>query len=188
MTAAASTSERYRPEVVARLLELPPVGEVDAQDAAHPPPPARRGAATKRALTWLGGAALVAGLAGLGAWSAPSQSASAAPPPRVEVPEIVVVASAPSAAPTAPAPEPERASMPPPSGVLADGRVVLNVATEEELTRLPSVGPSRAKAIVALRARLGKFRQMSELLRVKGIGRKTLAKLAPKVVLDPPAT
>ena len=36
-------------------------------------------------------------------------------------------------------------------GVLPDGRVVMNVATPEELCRLPGVGPSRAQKIVELR-------------------------------------
>jgi competence protein ComEA len=70
--------------------------------------------------------------------------------------------------------------------VLPDGRIVLNLATEEEIQKLPGFGPSRARALVELRKRRGKFRSLSELLRVKGIGRKTLARLAPKVVLDPP--
>lgn len=185
MSAAATTSERYRPEVVARLLashaERGPDEAPSPSDAA----PARRARFVgAHALRWLGGAALVAGLAGLGAWTSASSSARAAPPPRIEVPEIVVTAApalAASSADTAPPAPPA-----PPLGVLADGRVVLNVATEEELTKLPSVGPSRAKAIVALRGRLGKFRQMSELLRVKGIGRKTLAKISARAVLDAP--
>jgi competence protein ComEA len=72
-----------------------------------------------------------------------------------------------------------------PPGVLPDGRVVLNVASEEELRRLPGVGPARARAIVELRKRRGKFRSFSELLRVKGIGRKSLARMTPKMTLDP---
>jgi competence protein ComEA len=76
----------------------------------------------------------------------------------------------------------------PGSGITADGRVILNVASEEELTRLPAIGPSRARAIVALRQRLAKFRAVEDLLRVKGIGRKTLRRIKPNVVLDrPPA-
>ncbi len=76
---------------------------------------------------------------------------------------------------------------PPPSpGVTADGRIVLNVATAEELDRLPGVGRKRAEAIVALRTRLGKFRRLSDLLRIRGIGPRSLAKLKPHLVLDPP--
>jgi competence protein ComEA len=71
-------------------------------------------------------------------------------------------------------------------GTLPDGRVVLNRASEEDLTKLPGIGPSRAKAILALRARIGRFRAPQDLLRVKGIGRKTLARLLPMVVVNPP--
>jgi competence protein ComEA len=71
---------------------------------------------------------------------------------------------------------------------LPDGRIILNVAGEDELTKLPGIGPSRARAILALRQRLSKFRAVEDLLRVKGIGRKTLRRIKPNVVLDrPPA-
>jgi len=73
-------------------------------------------------------------------------------------------------------------------GVTPDGRVILNAATEDELTRLPGIGPTRARAIVALRQRLAKFRAVEDLLRVKGIGRKTLRRIKPSVILDRPAT
>ncbi len=73
------------------------------------------------------------------------------------------------------------------SGVLADGRIILNWANEEELMRLPGIGPSRARAILALRQRLARFRAVEDLLRVKGIGRKTLLRIKPNVVLDRPA-
>jgi len=74
----------------------------------------------------------------------------------------------------------------PSSGVTADGRVILNVATEDELTRLPGIGPVRARAIVALRQRLAKFRAVEDLLRVHGIGRKTLRRIKSNAVLDRP--
>ncbi|MCC6643956.1 MAG: helix-hairpin-helix domain-containing protein [Polyangiaceae bacterium] len=158
-------------------------------DEVASPAARRRPTLARGALRWLGGAALVAGLAGLGAWSAPSHSASAGPPPRPEPVAVTVGASAtpapPSSSSSSSSSTPERPASPV-AGVLPDGRVVLNAASEEELTKLPSVGPSRAKAIVALRTRLGRFRQLSELLRVKGIGRKTLAKISAKAVLDAP--
>lgn len=68
-----------------------------------------------------------------------------------------------------------------------DSPVVLNAATEEELRRLPGIGPKKAGAILALRQKLGRFRQVDELLRVKGIGRTTLKRLRPLVRLDLPA-
>lgn len=71
-------------------------------------------------------------------------------------------------------------------GVLSDGRVVLNAATAEQLCRLPSIGPSRAAKIVQLREKLGGFKTVRQLLRIRGIGPRTLKKIEPLVVVDPP--
>ena len=73
------------------------------------------------------------------------------------------------------------------SGITPDGKVVLNLANAEELSRLPSVGPKRAQAILALRARLKRFRRATDLLRVRGIGPKTLRRMRPHMVVDAPA-
>jgi competence protein ComEA len=67
-----------------------------------------------------------------------------------------------------------------------DDPVILNAATIEDLERLPHVGPKRAEAILALRTHLGHFRQVDDLMRVKGIGRATLKKIRPLVRLDAP--
>jgi competence protein ComEA len=75
----------------------------------------------------------------------------------------------------------------PPPAVTDDGRVVLNVAGEHDLVRLPGIGTKRARAIVELRAQLGRFRRVEDLLRVRGIGPRSLRRLRPLVVLDPPA-
>jgi competence protein ComEA len=74
----------------------------------------------------------------------------------------------------------------PGGGTTADGKVVLNLATAEDLRRLPGIGPAKAAAILALRAKLKRFRKVEDLLRVKGIGRRSLQRLRPLVVLDPP--
>lgn len=67
--------------------------------------------------------------------------------------------------------------------------VDINTASEKDLERLPGVGPSRAKAIVELRAQLKGFHRVEDLMRVKGIGRKTFQKLSPLVTLGAvPAT
>jgi competence protein ComEA len=106
-------------------------------------------------------------------------------------------ARAPVAAPLAQLPVPVGSSAPPsgsggaptaapPAGVTADGRVVLNVASAEELTKLPGVGMKRAQAIVALRTKLKRFRQATDLLRVKGIGPRGLKRMLPHLVLDAP--
>lgn len=62
--------------------------------------------------------------------------------------------------------------------------VVLNLATTDDLHRLPGVGEKRALAIVALREKLGHFRRVEDLLRVRGIGRATLRRLRPLLRVD----
>ena len=134
---------------------------------------------------------VVVGLAWLGARNASSEP----PPPSGEV--VAAEASgAPSEAVSAgPGGERDHAdagTAPPvegqnaPQGVLADGRVVLNLASEQELRTLPGIGASRAAAIIALRTKLGRFKTPRDLLRIRGIGVKMLRRLEPKVVVDPP--
>ena len=67
-----------------------------------------------------------------------------------------------------------------------DDPVDLNTAREADLRRLPGVGAKRAEAILALRARLpgGRFRQLEDLLKVKGIGRAMLKRIHPLVRLS----
>jgi competence protein ComEA len=73
-----------------------------------------------------------------------------------------------------------------PAGITADGKVILNLASADELTKLPGVGMKRATAIVALRTKLKRFKHPSDLLRVKGIGPRGLQRMLPHLVLDPP--
>ena len=72
------------------------------------------------------------------------------------------------------------------TGMTQDGKVILNLATVEDLRHLPGVGQKRADAIMALRARLGHFKHVNDLLRVKGIGVRGLKKILPHVLLDAP--
>ena len=65
----------------------------------------------------------------------------------------------------------------------ASGVVNLNTATAAQLEMLPGIGAKRASDIVALRKSVGRFENVDELLDVKGIGEKALAKLKPYVVL-----
>lgn len=60
-------------------------------------------------------------------------------------------------------------------------RVSLNTATAEELAQLPGIGPVRAQAIVDDRRRNGRYRKLSDLVRVRGIGPTTLERLATLV-------
>lgn len=73
-----------------------------------------------------------------------------------------------------------------PKGITEDGRVILNESNAEELMTLKGVGEKRAADIVELRDRLGEFRKVSDLLRIRGIGWKTLRRLREQVVVDRP--
>jgi competence protein ComEA len=61
--------------------------------------------------------------------------------------------------------------------------VNLNTATVEQLLTLPGIGPSKAQSIVETRQKIGGFKKLEDLLRVKGIGRKTFRKLEPMLKL-----
>ncbi|MBX9579739.1 MAG: helix-hairpin-helix domain-containing protein [Gemmataceae bacterium] len=69
-----------------------------------------------------------------------------------------------------------------PGGKLRPGDppVNVNAAPEDELQRIPGVGPVMAKAIAAGRP----FRTVDDLDRVKGVGPKTLEKLRPFVTVE----
>jgi competence protein ComEA len=86
---------------------------------------------------------------------------------------------APAAPPSAPCPGGGGAG-----GATEGDPVYLNDATESDLRRLPGVGAKRADAILELRRRVGRFSRLEQLLRVKGVGRKTLKKWRPFVRLE----
>jgi len=63
---------------------------------------------------------------------------------------------------------------------LAAGEAVdPNRSTEEELDRLPGIGPSTAKAWVKTREQEGGFWKAEDLLKVPGVGPATLEKVTP---------
>ena len=57
----------------------------------------------------------------------------------------------------------------------------VNTASAEQLQRLPRIGPALAGRIIEYRQQHGRFQSAAELVEVKGIGEKTLEKLAPYV-------
>ncbi len=67
-------------------------------------------------------------------------------------------------------------------GVLADGRIDLNAASQAELETLPGVGPARAQAII-LERETRPYRVPGDLRRVPGIGEATFQRLAPLVAV-----
>jgi comEA protein len=60
----------------------------------------------------------------------------------------------------------------------------LNAAGVEELEILPCIGPKKAEAIVEYRERHGRFLDLHRLTEVKGIGEKTLERIAPYVFVS----
>lgn len=61
----------------------------------------------------------------------------------------------------------------------------INRATTSDLERLPGIGPALAARIVADRALRGPFENPLALLRVSGIGPRTLARIRPFVLPTP---
>jgi competence protein ComEA len=127
-----------------------------------------------------------------GAWLPPDHDEHAAATPPGAAPSAKTPGAAtPGAAPAEPVVTPATSAAPPGppdgEGRTADGKIVLNRATADDLMKLPRVGAKRAQAILELRQKLGHFRQLTDLLRVRGIGRKTLKPMLPLLVLDAPA-
>jgi comEA protein len=65
--------------------------------------------------------------------------------------------------------------------------VNINTATPDQLRLLPRIGPSKAQAIITYRQKRP-FRTTYDLVRVKGIGRRTYAKLRPYLTVKGPTT
>jgi len=59
----------------------------------------------------------------------------------------------------------------------------INTAGKQELTQLPKVGAVTAERIIRFREDFGPFNTVEDLLKIKGIGPKTLEKLKPKITL-----
>lgn len=78
--------------------------------------------------------------------------------------------------------EAERRSRP----LAPDERLDPNRAPEEELDRLPGVGPATARALVASREAEGPYPTPEALLRVRGVGPALLERIRPHLELAPP--
>ena len=63
----------------------------------------------------------------------------------------------------------------------AAGPVDLNTASVEQLDTLPGVGPATAAAVIEYRTQHGRFRSVTELLEVRGIGDAKLAAMRSRV-------
>ena len=60
----------------------------------------------------------------------------------------------------------------------------INQATLSELQTLPGIGETYAKSMIAYRSANGGFRQLSDVLNVKGIGPKKLSKMRPFISIN----
>jgi competence protein ComEA len=109
---------------------------------------------------------------------APSEHAAAPVAASASAPAVGEAKPPEAPAETAPSPGPT------PVGITPEGKVILNAASADELTKLPGVGMKRAQAIVALRTKLKRFKSPTDLLRVKGIGPRGLQRMLPHLVLD----
>ena len=63
-------------------------------------------------------------------------------------------------------------------------RIDLNKADVKALMKLPSVGKTRAHAIVAYRASHGAFKTINDLRHVKGFNKRILAKSKDRVSIE----
>lgn len=59
----------------------------------------------------------------------------------------------------------------------------INTANKTELLTLPKVGPVTAERIIRFRTDYGPFKSVDDLLKIKGIGSKTLDKIKPFITI-----
>ncbi len=64
------------------------------------------------------------------------------------------------------------------------GRIDLNTASAQTLTRLPGIGPALAARIVESRTRFGPFKSVREITRVSGIGKAKLARIEERAFVS----
>lgn len=64
------------------------------------------------------------------------------------------------------------------------GKIDINVASIEELSSLPGIGPSKAAAIVDFREKYGNFANIEELLYVPGFGDSLFTSIKEHVMVE----
>lgn len=62
-------------------------------------------------------------------------------------------------------------------------KININSADKNELTKIIGIGPSKAEKIIAFRDKIGRFKKKEDLLKIKGIGEKTLEKMKNQIRL-----
>jgi len=62
--------------------------------------------------------------------------------------------------------------------------ISLNAGTKEDLCRLPTIGPASAERIIEYRSQRGRFRNLGEIMNVRGFGEVRFEKLKRFLRLD----
>ncbi|MBU1702121.1 MAG: helix-hairpin-helix domain-containing protein [Candidatus Eisenbacteria bacterium] len=80
---------------------------------------------------------------------------------------------------------PVRQELPPiEESPIRQGKIDLNRADSRALQSLPGIGPAMAGRILDYRRERGPFRDVVELLQIRGVGEKTLERLQPYLCID----
>lgn len=69
------------------------------------------------------------------------------------------------------------------AGIISDGKININTASEEELMQLPGIGSAKAKAIIEYRTKNGKFKTLEDIMNVSGIKTNTFVQFEDKISL-----
>jgi competence protein ComEA len=71
----------------------------------------------------------------------------------------------------------------PPGGTNEAGKINVNLATQQQLESLPGIGPVLAGKIIEFRSKR-RFKQVDDLLEIRGIGPATLEKVRSRVCVE----
>ena len=68
---------------------------------------------------------------------------------------------------------------------IKDGEELVNIntAVKQELMALPKIGPVTAERIIRFRDDFGPFQSIDDLVKIKGIGPKTLERLKTRIII-----
>ncbi|PRQ08851.1 ComEA family DNA-binding protein [Enhygromyxa salina] len=69
------------------------------------------------------------------------------------------------------------------AAVTLEGQVNINTASSAELELLPGIGPSIAARIISYRE-THKYQQRNNIMRIRGIGQKTFAKIKDYLIVE----
>lgn len=62
-------------------------------------------------------------------------------------------------------------------------KVAINIATKDEIESIVGIGPTKADSIIRYREQNGPFQKIEDLLKVNGIGEKTLEKMKEEIMV-----